>query len=258
MGGRITLSSEVATGTTCLFEIPIQLVDAAASIIDVAPSRSVVGLLPGSTAPRLLIVDDEPDNRGWLNGLLTSVGFDVREADNGEAAVREWDTWHPQLVLMDLRMPVMDGLEATRRIRTRAHGRGPVIIVLTASALEEDRHSVMQAGADELILKPCHEAELLERIRVHLGLAYVYADQVAGQGHISVDDPVRVFRSDALDTLPVEWAVNMRQAIFTGDKDRVNALIAQIPQRDGEFARALQRLADRYEYDALTQLLDRA
>jgi CheY-like chemotaxis protein/anti-sigma regulatory factor (Ser/Thr protein kinase) len=253
MGGRITISSEVGTGTVCLFEIPVQPVDAA-SAITVTPNRRVIGLLPGSATPRVLIVDDEPDNRGWLNGLLTSVGFEVREADNGEAAVREWDRWHPDVVLMDLRMPVMDGLEATRRIRTRAPGTETVIIALTASAMDEDRRGVMQAGADALVMKPCREAELLEAIRVHRGLAYVYADQEPP----SIDDAVRSSRSDALDALPIAWADDMRRAIFNGENDGVNELISQIPQRDAEFARALQELADRYEYDALTRLLDRA
>jgi PAS domain S-box-containing protein len=257
MGGQITLSSEAGTGTVCLLEIPVQPVDAA-SAVGVAPNRSVAGLVPGSPGPRVLIVDDVPDNRGWLNGLLTSVGFDVREAGDGEAAVREWEAWHPQLVLMDLRMPVMDGLEATRRIRKSPAGTETVIIALTASAMDDDRDSVMQAGADELVVKPCREADLLERIRAHLGLAYVYADQATGQALASTDDSIRSSKSDALGALPVEWADDMRRAIFNGENDRVNELIARIPQRDAEFARALQRLADRYEYDALTQLLDGA
>jgi PAS domain S-box-containing protein len=256
MGGQITMSSEAGTGTVCLFEIPVQPVDAA-SAIRLAPNRPVAGLVQGSTTPRVLIVDDEPDNRGWLNGLLTAIGFDVREANDGAAAVREWETWHPQLVLMDLRMPVMDGLEATRRIRNSSAGAETVIIALTASAMADDRHSVLEAGADELIVKPCREADLLESIRAHLGLAYVYADQGTGQALTSNDDALTSSTSDALVTLPVEWANDMRRAIFNGENDRVNELIARIPQRDAEFARALQRLADRYEYDALTQLLDR-
>jgi hypothetical protein len=108
------------------------------------------------------------------------------------------------------------------------------------------------------MVKPCREAELLETIRAHLGLVYVYADQAIEQNLSSIDaDSVRSLKSDALDTLPVEWAGDMRQAIFNGDKDRVNALIGTIPPADAAFARALQQLADRYEYDALTQLLDR-
>jgi PAS domain S-box-containing protein len=266
MGGRITLSSEVGTGTVCLFEIPVQPVDAASAAVSVTPSQRVVGLMPGATVPRVLIVDDEPDNRGWLHGLLTAVGFDVREAVNGEAAVHEWQTWHPELVLMDVRMPVMDGLEATRRIRMSVPGTETVIIAITASVMDEDRLSVMQAGADELIVKPCREADLLEVIRVRLGLAYVYADQAPGspgsggnaEALAAIGDSARSSNSAALDNLPVEWADDMRRAIFSGENDRVNELIATIPQRDAEFAQALQRLADRYEYDALTQLLDKA
>jgi CheY-like chemotaxis protein len=257
MGGALTVSSEAGTGTVCLFEIPVQPVDAA-SAIRVTSQRTVIGLLPGSQIPRVLIVDDEPDNRGWLNGLLTAIGFEVREADNGEAAIREWETWRPQLILMDLRMPVMGGLEATRRIRSRSPADATVIIALTASAMEDDRPVVMQAGVDELILKPCREAELLETIRSRLGLAYVFADQSTRQDVDAIDDGVSSLTLDALDTLPVEWALDMRRAIFNGDKDLVNELITRVSPRDAPFARALQRMADRYDYDALTQLLGRA
>jgi len=92
---------------------------------------------------------------------------------------------------------------------------------------------------------------------VHLGLAYVYADPATGRALTSIDDSLRSSKSDALGTLPIEWADDMRRAIFNGENDRVNELIARIPQRDAAFARSLQRLADRYEYDALTQLLAR-
>ena len=151
----------------------------------------------------------------------------------------------------------MDGLEATRRIRESAPGTGTVIIALTASAMDEDRHSIIQAGADDLMGKPCRAADLLEQIRVRLGLEYIYADRTTGPELSSVEDEPSL-KSDALDALPIEWADDMRRAIFNGETDRVNELIANIPQRDVEFARALQRLADRYEFDALTQLLDRA
>ena len=130
------MSSEVGKGTIFGFEIPVGE-GQAIGVVRRTDQRRVVGLLPGQPAQRLLIVDDDPNNRDWLNKLLTSLGFLVREADNGQEAIRIWEEWRPQLILMDIRMPVMDGLEATRRIRASQAGDAPVIIAVSASALDD-------------------------------------------------------------------------------------------------------------------------
>ena len=108
--------------------------------------------------------------------LLTAVGFSVRGADNGEAAIRSWEEWNPRLILMDVHMPVMDGLEATRRIKADPRGKETVIVVLTASAMDEDRRAVAQSGADDFLAKPCREDELLEKMRALLNIAYDYEE----------------------------------------------------------------------------------
>jgi PAS domain S-box-containing protein len=256
MGGRITMSSEAEVGTVLSFDIPVQPGDAA-SAVSRTPYRRVIGLQPGP-APRVLIADDETNNRGWLNKLLTSIGFAVREAENGEVAIRIWEEWKPQLILMDIRMPVMDGVEATRRIRKNPAGAGTVIIVLTASAMDEDRRIIMQTGVDDFISKPCREGELFEKIRVHLGLAYTYADRESLLGAESIDTFSASMTLGAARRLPVELAEEMRRAILSGEKFRLDELIGRIPERDTQFAQALQGLANEYEYDTLTQLLDEA
>src|SRR5205085_2340596 len=103
----------------------------------------VAGLRPVRQTPRVLIVDDEPNNRGWLMRLLGIIGFSLREAENGAEAVRVWQEWKPDLILMDVRMPVMDGLEAICEIR-RQGGTKTIIIAVTASAMNEDRRLIME------------------------------------------------------------------------------------------------------------------
>src|ERR1039457_5042266 len=105
--------------------------------------------------------------------LLTSIGFSVRCAENGEAAIRNWEEWKPRLILMDVHMPVMDGLAATQRIKADPGGRETVVIALTASAMDDQRLAALQSGVDDFIAKPCDEDELLEKIRAHLNISYV-------------------------------------------------------------------------------------
>jgi CheY-like chemotaxis protein len=100
----------------------------------------------------------------------------VREAENGQQAVALWDSWQPHLILMDMRMPVMDGYEATKRIKFHLKGQATVIIALTASAFEEDRTMILSAGCDDFVRKPFQEEVLLEKIATHLGVRYVYEE----------------------------------------------------------------------------------
>ncbi len=127
----------------------------------------------------MLIVDDVEDNRELLVQFLGPVGFEVRLACDGEQAVEEFDRWRPHLILMDFRMPVMDGREAIRRIRAAPGGEEPRIIAVTASALDENRQELLGIGADDFIGKPFQEAELFQKIQAHLGVEFLYAEDAA-------------------------------------------------------------------------------
>jgi PAS domain S-box-containing protein len=253
MGGDITVTSQVGQGTTFCFEIPIERGDPNA-VARQPVRRRVIGLQNVQEAPRVLIVDDERNNREWLNKLLTLVGFSVREADNGEAAIRIWEEWRPQLVLMDLRMPVMDGIKATRRIRAHPAGEQTQIIVLTASAMDEDRRVVMESGVDDYLSKPCKEDDLLEKIQTHLGLEYRYAEEEPSQPAAASPAPLE----RELLELPLELIAELQQTIVDGDKYRLDELIRAIEEQDPGTASSLQELADRYDYDALAHVLAEA
>jgi CheY-like chemotaxis protein len=188
--------------------------------------------------------------------LLTAVGFSVRGAENGEAAIRNWGEWNPQLILMDVHMPVIGGLEATRKIKASPGGRETAIVVLTASAMDDDRSAVFQSGADDFLGKPCREDELLDKIRVLLGVDYDYeetnGDEIQPQGGALPS-------AERLGQLPLALVEALRNATLSGDMRRLNELILQVREtEDTASAHALQALADKYEYDALTQLLEEA
>jgi len=256
MGGDITLTSSLGNGSIFRFEIPIQRGDGGVAIKRSA-RRRVIAIRAGTPSPKILVADDQPENRDWLMKLLTAVGFSVQGASDGEAAVQNWEKWHPQLILMDVHMPSMDGLEATRRIKADPRGRATSVIVLTASAMDDDRHTASQSGADDFLAKPCREDELLEKMRSLLGIAYDYEVERTAD-HDSVAG-ISVLSAERLGQLPRELIEEIRKATLTGNKKRLDKLILQVPEAgDVEVARSLQALADKYEYDALTQLLEDA
>jgi CheY-like chemotaxis protein len=255
MGGDVTVTSSPGNGSIFLFEIPIERGDAGV-VVRRSARRRVIGIRPGTKAPRILVADDHLENRDWLMKLLTSIGFSVRGADNGEAAIRNWEQWSPELILMDVHMPVMDGLEATRRIRADPRGKETDIVVLTASAMDDDRRTVSQSGADGFLAKPCREDELLEKVRVLLNITYDYEDNRAGR---QPPPEVAVLSAERLGELPRELIDEIRNATLTGNKRLLDKLILDVRETEnGGSADALQKLADNYNYDDLTRLLEEA
>jgi PAS domain S-box-containing protein len=253
MGGEITLTSKPGEGSVFRVEIPVERGDSGVSVRRNTPRR-VKAIRKGQEAPTILVVDDHLENRDWLIKLLTSVGFLVRGANDGAAAVQCWQEWKPKLILMDIHMPVMDGLEATRRIKGDPRGGETAIVMLTASAMDDDRRIVAQTGADDFIAKPCHEDELLEKIRVLLNIVYEYEDGDHADGQ-----PLAALTAERLGQLSPELVEELRDATAKGNKTLMDKLILKVAESgDAESGAALQRLADKYEYDTLTRLLEAA
>jgi two-component system sensor histidine kinase/response regulator len=189
--------------------------------------------------------------------LLPSIGFSVRGADSGEGAIRNWEEWNPRLILMDVHMPVMDGLEATRRIKADPRGKETAIVVLTAGTLDNDREAVFRSGANSFLAKPCREDELLEKIRSLLNLVYDYEEMSEADGRpVAV---VAALSAVGLGKLPRELIEELMNATSDGDKKLLNELILKVIEIAGaEFANTLQTLANNYEYDTLTRSLEEA
>jgi signal transduction histidine kinase/CheY-like chemotaxis protein len=254
MGGDITVGSKPGSGSVFRFEIPIGRGDAGVGMRRNV-SRRVIAVRKGQEALRILVVDDHSENRDWLMKLLSSIGFSVMGADNGETAIRRWEEWNPRLILMDVHMPVMNGLEATRRIKENPRGKETIIVALTASAMKEDRQTVVHSGADGFIAKPCTEEELLETMRSLLNIAYDY-EEISGVGR-QLAAMASALTAERLGQLPRDLIEEIRNATMTGNKKLLDTLILRVPEfGDAESAHALQNLADGYEYDALTQLLE--
>ena len=250
MGGEITVSSQVGKGSVFVIQLPLTEGEAQAVQAKEKP-RHVLKLQPGQATCRVLIADDVEDNRQLLAQLLEPVGFEVRLATNGAEAVQEFEEWRPHLILMDFRMPVMDGHEAIRRIRAMAGGEGPKIIAVTASAMDENRQELMAIGADDFISKPFREAELFQKIHAHLGMNYVYAEQPTDTAPAEAAE----LAPESLAGWPQDIIQPMREAVITADLDQLLAKIQEVEARDPRVAQALRRLAEAFQYEKLLDLL---
>ncbi|MCC5634176.1 response regulator, partial [Nostoc sphaeroides CHAB 2801] len=175
MGGEITANSILGVGT--IFRFDIHTKEVRADEVQAAKSsRQVIALAVGQPKYRILVAEDKPEIRQIMIKLLQPVGFDVREANNGEEAIAICASWSPDLVWMDMRMPVMDGYEATKRIKT-ATDSPPIVIALTGSAFEEDRIVALSTGCDDFVRKPFRVEVIYEKMAQHLGVTYIYATE---------------------------------------------------------------------------------
>ncbi len=180
MGGDISVESEVGLGSS--FHFSIQACRTTKSPSNNASSmRKVLGLASDQPIPKILVVEDKAANRLLLVDLLVSLGFEVQEAVNGEEAIQLWQDWSPELIWMDMRMPVMDGYIATRKIKDLAQDNPPIVVALTANAFEEDHKLALEAGCDDFLRKPFHEQDLLEALTKHLGVRYRYEEKTGAE-----------------------------------------------------------------------------
>jgi len=249
MGGDITVSSRVGKGSVFAIHLPLNEGEAGA-VQQKDRARHVLGLQSGQAKRRVLIVDDQEDNRQLLSQLLGPVGFEIRLANDGKQAVQEFEEWRPHLILMDFRMPVMDGHDAIGRIRAAAD-KELKIIAVSASALNENRHALLGIGADDFIAKPIQEAELFQKIHAHLGVEYVYAEEPAPT---PLQDKAEL-TVESLAGLPEEILHSMREAVIRADLDHLLATIQDVEAHDPKTGQELRSMAEGFQYQKLLDLL---
>jgi PAS domain S-box-containing protein len=262
MGGDITASSELGQGSLFQFEVQVG-VAAAARAAAAGPGRRVVALAPDQRAAdgrpyRLLVVEDKETNRRLLVQLLESLGFEVEEAANGQEALEAWARWQPHLIWMDMRMPVMDGHEATQQIKALPKGHDTVIIALTATAFEEDREQILLEGCDDFIRKPFRKEEIWDMLTKHLGVCFLFEEEPAPLPPAKPEEPAPLPSVEAPAGLPTGWLTDLQQATTRGDLPLVLSLIDQIRGQDAALADALAELAENYGYRTILAWIERS
>ncbi|MBD2119838.1 MHYT domain-containing protein [Trichocoleus sp. FACHB-262] len=266
MGGEITVSSTMGQGSQFRFTLPVYPVRTAQVAISLPIRHKVVGIAPNQPTYRILVAEDQRTNRLLLTRLLSSVGFEVREATNGQEAIALWESWAPHLIWMDMRMPVMNGYEATQCIRASLKGEATVIIALTASAFEEQRQSILLAGCDDFMGKPFNREELLGKISQYLGVQYIYSEledsysakifprttQADGSLiHRSSPEPLSPHN---LKVMPPDWIEQLHLAALQGSDLLLLKLIQQIPGEHAALSCALVELVANFRFDQIVIL----
>jgi signal transduction histidine kinase/CheY-like chemotaxis protein len=250
LDGEITVRSSLGAGST--FYVKIRIKEGTEEDIETEIfTRRVIGLAPGQNAPRVLVAEDTEESRLLLVKLLQSVGFDVREAVNGSEAIEICEVWKPDLIWMDIRMPVMDGLEATRIIKAAELGKQTKIVALSAHVLGEEREDIFAAGCDDFVGKPYRENELFDIMEKHLALQYIYEE-------IRMEEDAAALPSDIalyLPSLDADFCSELNRAVNNTDAIRIAEIAEEIKIKEPALAAALQTAAKNFDYDTIRMAL---
>lgn len=238
LGGELCVESEPDVGSRFHFRIPVT---PEAEFVTALPPLAETPLPPDVTR-RILVAEDEGANRQLLREFLQRLGFEVRTVENGQEALAEWARWRPHLILMDIRMPVLDGREATRRIRAAPGGAEPVIIALTAHAFEEQRQEFLAVGCDDFIYKPYRYEVLRAALYQHLNLD-------AATPASPVSPPA---------ALPAELRAQFRQAAASADISSLYTLLDAIAGEHPHWEAQLRELTDNFAYQDLIARIEDA
>jgi CheY-like chemotaxis protein len=267
LGGDISVNSQPNCGSTFTFDILATAIAAPCAHPVEIITEPIAGLVPGQPSYRILIVEDRATNRLLLLNLLKPLGFQIREAENGVEALKLWRDWQPDLIWMDMQMPLMDGYEATRQIRAREWERresislgslpaSTKIIALTASAFEEQRQAILAVGCDDFVRKPFQQQELLAKLSQHLGVQYVYEKSTsAAIAPTAKLDPNLNELPAAIAAMPPEWTLHLYQTAAQGNDVVALQLLEQLPDEYGDLKRELQNLISNFQFERLMELI---
>ncbi|MDD2777044.1 MAG: PAS domain S-box protein [Gallionella sp.] len=252
MGGSISLESTLGKGS--LFRVDLPLSEVAKN--DITPPKEekgeVTGCVSGQPQYRILIVEDQLENQLLLSQLMRRIGLESRLADDGAQGVALFQSWQPHLIWMDRRMPVMDGLEATKTIRKLPYGKEVKIVAVTASAFAEQRAEMLAAGMDDFVRKPYRFNEIYDCLSRQLDVRYTYAEQSAR----SQDSPATTLTAEMLTVLPPPLRDELHDALESLNDERIATVLEKVADYDATLHPVLSRLVDNFDYPTILKILN--
>ncbi|MEC4984616.1 MAG: GAF domain-containing protein [Oscillatoria sp. PMC 1068.18] len=287
MGGEMIVESQLDRGSSFSFTISTKEI---CQVKFNSPPKKVIALAPNQPEQRILIVEDRPSNYLVLVKVLSSLGFRVKVAENGQQAIQLWSSWQPKLILMDIKMPVMDGFEATKKIRELevsiqkkrqsenqfsarekttlstfellVQEKKVAIIALTANAFEEERQKILSCGCDDFISKPYKQEEIVRKIAELLPVEYIYEEIHPEElesklNHRNKNDFEFKLDNAALRVMPDEWIAALEKAAAQGSDILIFKLIEAIPEDYRDVANALSELVNNFQFEQLLKLTEK-
>ncbi|MEO1561500.1 MAG: response regulator, partial [Cyanobacteria bacterium J06632_19] len=261
MGGDIKVESTLGVGSKFTFDIQVNLSSPQKREKNKITAQ-IIGLAPSQIKYRILVVDDLPESRLLLVTMLSQLGFSTKEAANGVEAIAEWQEWEPHLILMDMRMPIMDGYQATKIIKTRQQEAEfnsdipskTVVIALTANAFEEQKDEIITAGCDDLINKPFPKQQLLEKLNQHLGVKYTYQQEEVNNTS-NTEFTSASLRQSLVQESP-QWLAEIKQAAAQCSDNLIFEIIETTPPNNSQVTQILKYFAENFQFDKIIEAID--
>lgn len=245
MGSDITVATQLGIGSTFSFDLVLPTVSADNMLL---LNKTILGLMPEEMPVRVLVAEDDEDNRQLISCLLDNAGFDVQTVSNGQQVIERFMQWHPQFIWMDMRMPIMDGYQATQYIRSLKEGGLVKIVAITASVFREDRNKILAIGCDDIVFKPLAQQHLLQIMGRLLNLHYRYADVEQKQAQL-LEEPAVDF-SLLPDSLRMELQIAAEQL----DIEAIH-LITETMLDYPDHVKQVELWMNNFRFDALLQVL---
>lgn len=252
MGGKITVESTIDKGSKFRFEVNARLTDNQ-SVVNIRSGRQVSSIKDASKKYTILITDDKTDNRRLLVDLLQPVGFNVIEASNGLEAIDMCNSLIPDLILMDIRMPKLNGIEAVKHIKQEMPDYGSPVIACTAEASEDEAKAAIDAGFDEIIRKPFTDEDIYSSIARHLNIEYIYTDAVVQirESDLDIEQQSTGVQAD-ISQLIIEF----KDAIEIGDMETLGFLVDKIRSCHTSIAEQLDVYMENYDFSGALKYLN--
>ncbi|MDG3494728.1 MULTISPECIES: ATP-binding protein [Pseudanabaena] len=249
MGGEIQVKSELGKGSIFSFRIGVKLAEEWVKQKTVQQGQNIIGY--EGERKEILIVDDKWENRSVIVNLLEPLGFRLTEAENGQIGLEKARENHPDLVITDLAMPVMDGFEMLSQIRADDTLKGLIVIVSSASVGQEDRQKSLEEGGDDFLEKPVHSEELFRLLGKHLQIKWSYEEGRKEEEVVTLGDLV---------VPPEEDLRLLLDLALAGLIKKLGDTAGQIGQRDVRylpFVQQIQLLAKGFKTEKIEALLRR-
>lgn len=250
MNGEIKVRSELGKGSIFNFSIELAFADEKEVSSNNSENR-IIGLEDNQLPPKILIAEDNDDSRALLVNLLSGIGFDVRDAANGKQAVELFESWNPQFIWMDIRMPILDGYEATKKIRALENGKEVKIVALSAHVMQEELNKIYAVGCDDFLAKPFKEESLFSKLEKYLPIKYKY-EYSENKSNVKSKDEM-----EKLDLSFLEEEIKSKLLYASNETDatKIVEIAKEMISTHPKIAERLMKLADNFDYERIKESL---